>query len=108
GIGIRQQIDLAQSDFSSRVATPHMLAYNGNVVAHPRGNNYPVVPYVTGGIGGLTMFDRDSVHQLGLTRNETFFSGNVGGGLKWFSSRGWGVRGDYRFFAIKGKDDASP
>ena len=37
---------------------------------------------------------------------ETFLAGNVGGGLKWFSTRHVGVRGDYRFFMVKSKDAA--
>jgi hypothetical protein len=31
-------------------------------------------------------------------------TGNVGGGLKWFSTRHFGVRGDYRFLMVKSKD----
>lgn len=107
GVGVKQNIDFARGTFSN-IKPPHMIAYNGDLVVHPGGNNRPVVPYVAGGIGGLTLVDTDSVHQFGLTKSDTFLSGNAGAGLKWFSSRGWGVRGDYRFFATKGKDDASP
>jgi hypothetical protein len=50
------------------------------------------------------MFERPEV---GVTGDETFFSGNVGGGVKWYAPNNrWGVRGDYRFQATKGKDDA--
>ena len=80
--------------------TPHLLNYNGNVIVHAaRGS---VVPYVTGGIGGQTLFERAL---LGIDNTETFFTGNVGGGVKWYSGR-WGLRGDYRFIAVQGKDDA--
>jgi hypothetical protein len=62
------------------------------------------VPYVTGGIGGLTMLQRAS---LGVNSAETFLTGDVGGGLKWYAPNGrWGVRGDYRFIAVRSRDDA--
>ena len=35
----------------------------------------------------------------------TFFTSNVGGGVNWYAGR-WGLRGDYRFVALKSKDDA--
>ncbi len=101
-----------QQDLSFRGATlrdtkvPHTLAYNGNVVFNPFGSDRSVVPYVTGGAGGLTIFSRDAVAQLGVARDETFFTGNVGGGIKWFASRHLGLRADYRFIAIQSKDDA--
>ena len=42
---------------------------------------------------------------LGITDTETFLTGNVGGGVKWYSGR-WGLRGDYRFITVQYKDDA--
>jgi hypothetical protein len=57
---------------------------------------------VTGGIGGLTLFDKATV---GVTSTDTFLTGNVGGGVKWFNGR-WGLRGDYRFVTVKSRDDA--
>jgi hypothetical protein len=61
-----------------------------------------VVPYVTGGVGGLNVFEKAS---LGIDENEMFLTGNIGGGIKWYSGR-WGLRGDYRFIAVQSKDDA--
>ena len=45
---------------------------------------------------------------LGFDSNiGTFWTGNVGGGLKWYQSGGrWGLRGDYRFEVVQSKDDA--
>ena len=35
---------------------------------------------------------------------DTFLTGNVGGGVKWFNSSGrWGLRGDYRFVTVKSR-----
>jgi opacity protein-like surface antigen len=105
GVSVRQ-------DLSFRAATlrdtrvPHTLAYNGNVAFSPLGSDHRLVPYVTGGGGGFTVFSRDEVSQLGVAHDETFFTGNVGGGVKWFASRHVGVRADYRFIAIRSKDDA--
>ena len=68
-------------------------------------NGSPVVPYVTGGIGGLTLFDTAT---LGITDTRTFLTGNVGGDVKWFNRTGrWGLRGDYRFVAVR-SDDRAP
>ena len=61
-----------------------------------------MVPYLTGGVGGLTMFERPG---LTSTDAETFLTGNVGGGVSWYAGR-WGLRGDYRFIAVQSKDDA--
>jgi len=65
------------------------------------------VPYVLGGGGGLTLLTRPELKPLGLPNNDTFFTGSVGGGMKWFVAPGWGVRGDYRFLMVKGKTTAS-
>ena len=50
---------------------------------------------MTGGVGGLSLFDKAD---LGISDTETFLTGNVGGGVKWYTGR-WGLRGDYRFIA---------
>ena len=93
--------DLQFGDLNSNIKAPNMLSYTANaVVALVAG--HAVVPYATGGIGGRTMFERP---QVGVIADETFLSGNVGGGVKWYSGR-WGLRGDYRFIALKSKDDA--
>jgi hypothetical protein len=104
-IGIRQAFDVGAKAFSDQ-RTPGMWSYNGNVVVHPRGSNRSVVPYGTAGIGGLTMCPCGGVDDLGITKYETYLTGNVGGGLKWFSTRRFGVRGDYRLFMVKNKDTA--
>jgi ABC-type amino acid transport substrate-binding protein len=99
-IGMSQTIELGSSTFDGR--SPNLLNYSGNLVISAA-NRTSVVPYLTGGVGGLTMFER-----AGLTVNdsETFLTGNVGGGVTWHAGR-WGLRGDYRFIAVRSKDDAS-
>jgi hypothetical protein len=99
GLGITQ--DLTSGGLTSNSRTPNLLNYTGNVVLSVP-NRSSVVPYVTGGAGGLSLFERAG---LGITDTETFLTGNVGGGVKWFSGR-WGLRGDYRFVAVQSKDDA--
>ena len=104
-VGLHQTFNVAGNTFTE-TRTPGMYSYNGNVVAHPAGSNRAIVPYATGGLGGLTMSPKGGVENLGITNYETFLAGNVGGGLKWFSTRHVGVRGDYRFFMVKSKDTA--
>jgi hypothetical protein len=100
-LGVTQDLQLVGGP--SNTKTPNTLNYSGNlVVSAPL--RHALVPYATGGVGGLTLFDKAS---LGINNTDTFLTGNVGGGLKWFSSNGrWGLRGDYRFVAVKSKDDA--
>jgi outer membrane protein with beta-barrel domain len=97
------QLGLSQSlsglAFDTR--TPHMLAYNGNVVVSAPVRS-SVVPYVTGGVGALNLFEKAD---LGIADTQTFFTSNLGGGIKWYSGR-WGLRGDYRFIMVQSKDDA--
>jgi Outer membrane protein beta-barrel domain len=98
-IGISQRLDFG---YPSTVRTPDVLNYTGNVVVSlPSGS--PLVPYVTGGVGGVSLFSREA---FGINETETLFASNVGGGLKWYAGR-WGVRGDYRFIAVPSKDEAS-
>jgi hypothetical protein len=98
-LGVSQSLDF--NGQTADIKTPHLLNYSGNlIVSAPTGSS--VVPYVTGGIGGLSLFERAA---LGINETETFLTGNVGGGVKWYSGR-WGLRGDYRFIAVQSKDDA--
>jgi hypothetical protein len=99
GLGIKQ--GLQSGGFSADVKTPDLLNYSGNIV-FSAANRSPVVPYVTGGVGGLTLLETAN---LGIDQAETFLTGNVGGGLKWYAGR-WGLRADYRFLAVQSKDDA--
>jgi len=97
--GIRQELN----NVFGELATPNLLSYTGNLVANWTGRSF--VPYATGGIGGLSVFGRKDV---GITDTETHFTGNLGGGIKWFAASGrWGLRGDYRFVMIQGKDGAT-
>jgi len=98
-VGISQ--DLQFGGTTSNLKTPNLLNYSGNVVLSAP-NRSSVVPYVTAGVGGLSLFD---IASNGMNNTETFLTGNVGGGLKWFNGR-WGLRGDYRFVTVRSKDDA--
>jgi hypothetical protein len=100
-LGIAQ--DLQFAGLTNNLKTPNLLSYTGNVVVSAPTRS-AFVPYVTGGIGGLTMFDRAS---LGINNNTTFLTGNAGGGVKWYAPNGrWGLRGDYRFIAVRSNDTA--
>lgn len=98
-LGISQNLQFAGTTADRR--TPHILNYSGNLVVSAP-NRSAVVPYVTGGVGGLSLFEKAG---LGIIGTETFLSGNAGGGLAWYAGR-WGVRADYRFIAVRSKDDA--
>jgi Outer membrane protein beta-barrel domain len=98
-IGVSQTMQVGTFEVDEK--SPNLLNYSGNlVVSAPTGGS--VVPYVTGGVGGLTLFERRA---LIVDDSETFLTGNVGGGVNWYSGR-WGLRGDYRFMVVQSKDDA--
>ena len=98
-LGITQDLTLAGG--TSNLKTPNLLNYSGNLVVSAP-NRTSVVPYITGGIGGASVFQKES---LGILDTQTFLTSNVGGGVNWYAGR-WGLRGDYRFIALKSKDDA--
>lgn len=102
GLGIDQRLTFRRRPSIGDASVPDTLSYQGNVVFYPVRNDRRFVPYLTAGAGGLTLFKEESV---GLDGDETFLVGNLGGGVKWYFGR-WGVRGDYRFFAVDGKSDA--
>jgi opacity protein-like surface antigen len=62
-----------------------------------------VVPYVTGGVGGLTLLKAAG---LGINEMTTFLTGSAGGGVKWYANNRWGLRADYRFISVQSKDTA--
>ena len=99
-LGVSQDLEFGGVTTPS-VKTPNLLNYSGNVVVSAA-NHTSVVPYVTGGVGGLTLFEKTPLAIIG---NETFLTGNVGGGVQWFHGR-WGLRGDYRLIGVRSKDDA--
>jgi hypothetical protein len=86
--------------------TPNLFSYTGGVVVNPWGSNRAWVPYVAGGVGGMTLLNAGSADPLDVDNNHTFLTTNVGGGLRWFANDNWGIRGDYRVFFVRGQDDA--
>ena len=59
-LGISQ--DLLYAGRTSNLKTPNLLNYSGNVVISAA-NRSSVIPYVTGGIGGLSLFERSSLEE---------------------------------------------
>jgi len=100
GIGVSQTMQVGTFELDEK--SPNLLNYSANLVVSAP-NRSSVVPYLTGGVGGLTMFERRT---LTVDDAETFLTGNVGGGIAWHAGR-WGLRGDYRFIAVQSKDNAS-
>ena len=98
-LGVSQSLQFA--GVTADRTTPHILNYSGNLVVSAP-NRSAVVPYLTGGVGGLSLYEKAD---LGIIGTQTFLTGNVGGGLAWYAGR-WGLRGDYRFIAVRSKDDA--
>src|SRR5262245_28209823 len=104
-IGVHQAFDFADTAYTDQ-RTPHTWMYHGSVVVNPAGNNRSLVPYAIGGLGGVTLSPRGDAKALGIEDYKTFLAGNIGAGLKWFSTNHIGFRGDYRFFIVKRNDTA--
>ena len=107
GLARTQDFDFASGRFDS-VKSPYVATYSGNGVWHPRGNDRAVAPYLTAGLGALTLYKTNGAKSLGLTTDPTYLSGNVGGGVKWYLDRNWGVQADYRLLAAKGRENGTP
>jgi opacity protein-like surface antigen len=107
GIGVKQQITFNAVPFDD-LRSPNTTAYNGNVVVYPGGHDRPLVPYLTAGLGAMTIFARDELAAVDLFSTETLFTQNFGGGLKWWSADNWGLRADYRFIIVNGRDNLDP
>ena len=99
-LGLTQNV--AFGGVTSSRKTPNTLGYTGNVVLSAP-VRHGTVPYVAGGVGGLTMFQNSG---LAIDRNATFFTSNVGGGVKWYANNRVGFRGDYRFMMVRSNDTA--
>jgi hypothetical protein len=109
GLGLSQDIRYANR-VVPYVQAPGARNFNANVVVFPTGSDRLVAGYVTGGGGLLTLVERDSTKQFGLTEAESFFAANLGAGLKVLRAgtglRKWGARIDYRLFSVGSKGDA--
>jgi opacity protein-like surface antigen len=69
-----------------------------NLVIPFLGDQRPVVPFVTAGLGETTI---NRTRDVGQADTETFFTGNFGGGVKWYTTGRWGFRVDYRYFMTR-------
>lgn len=106
GIGVRQTVAFGHQTLHNQ-PTPDSLVFTGNLLYSPLGTDRVVAPYIAGGVGAMTLLSRDQVENLGVTSNETFLTGNVGGGVKWYATREWGARADYRLVMV-GQSDTAP
>lgn len=104
GIGGRSAITL-NGRLVSEQPMPDTAAYSGNIVLNPVGSARVIVPYVTGGLGAFVLVPRDGTEALGLTEHQSLLTVNVGGGIKWYASRGWGMRADYRLIMLDHQDE---
>jgi Outer membrane protein beta-barrel domain len=105
GVGVRQEMK-HNGVLLSNQQSPSMVAYNGDLIVNVIGSDRTIAPYVAVGGGGLTLLTNANVTNLGIIKNETYLTGNAGGGLKWYATPHIGVRGDFRLFIVKSKDEA--
>ena len=89
---------------------PNLNSYMFNLIAvAPFGHADSYDPYISGGIGAVTIsstiFTVDPTRTTNLnalatdTINGTRFGWNIGGGVMAWSEKNWGFRGDVRYYA---------
>jgi hypothetical protein len=83
------------------VRTPNMLFYTANVIFSPLGHSRNFIPYAEFGGGALELLGGSASDSFGLAPGSTHLIANIGGGVRWFPIPHWGVRGDYRYIAIR-------
>jgi len=95
------------------VQMPNVWSYFGNVLYFPAGGTgRPVSPYVTAGVGAVSLQARPPTRQFGYDVDgvawATFLAENVGGGVKIFRAEvpDWGFRVDYRYLIVNANSDA--
>jgi hypothetical protein len=109
GLGLAQGVNYKGKEVF-HVQGPNTLQTSGNIVLFPGGSQKQLVPYVTGGVGLLTLISRNSTKQFGITEAENHMATNVGGGVKIFrggDAKNWGFRVDYRYILINKSSDAA-
>jgi hypothetical protein len=109
GLGLAQGVNYKGKEVF-HVQVPNTLQTSGNLVLFPGGSRKQLAPYVTGGVGMLTLISRNSTKQFGITSAESHMATNVGGGVKIFrggDAKNWGFRVDYRFILINKSSDAA-
>lgn len=84
----------------SNSKTPNMLLYSGNIVYSPWRSDRHVVPYVSGGVGAISVFTGEQPGYFPLGTDTTHLTASAGGGIRWFPILHWGLRGDYRYLGI--------
>jgi outer membrane protein with beta-barrel domain len=104
-LGVRQAFTFGDTAYTNQ-RPPSTWMYHGNAVVNPRGSDRVVVPYLTGGLGGITLSPHREARLLGIENYKTFLAGNLGGGVKWFAAPHLGLRGDYRLFVVRNNDTA--
>ena len=110
GLGLAQGVMYKNKEVF-HVQVPNTLQTSGNVVFFPGGaRGRQLVPYVTGGVGVLTLISRNSTKQFGITEAERHLASNFGGGVKIFrggDAHNWGFRVDYRYILVNKNSDAA-
>lgn len=99
-IGTRQAF-VFDGQEEGRFKTPTLFGYTGSVLVNAVPDERKIVPYGVAGIGGMFMSSR---RELGIDDGSNFFISEFGGGAKVMFGK-WGVRGDYRFFALRAQND---
>ncbi len=106
-----------QNNFFGLGVKPTVNTYMANAVgAIPVGSEGRFRPFISGGIGGISLRSgisgTDAANAIGATfgvdpaiysssANETRFGGNIGGGLMGFAGH-WGFKADIRYFRATG------
>jgi len=91
-----------QNNFFGTGVKPDVNSYMANAVwAKPLGDEGRFQPFVSGGVGAISLRSGLGVSNATIVPNDTRFGGDIGGGVMAFSGY-WGIKADVRYLRATG------
>jgi hypothetical protein len=91
-----------QNNFFGTGVRPDVNSYMANAIwAKPFGDEGRFQPFVSGGVGAISLRSGVTTGATAFTPNDTRFGGDVGGGVMAFSGN-WGFKADVRYLRATG------
>ena len=97
-VPVKQQVQLDDGVFADR-KSPDVLTYQANAVARMYMEDNPWLPYVTAGMGGMSVLSSDKPdREPRLSKSVNMFATNFGVGTGYRMSELWSLKIDFREF----------
>jgi hypothetical protein len=91
-----------QNKFLGTGIKPDINSYMANAIwSRPMGSNGQIQPFVSGGVGAISLRSGSGTTTTMTSSDSTRFGGDVGGGVMAFAGR-WGFKADVRYLRATG------